>query len=162
MVLGQDDPTADNRHGPTPRMYFEIDVDMGDIPTFSAEKIQGFSKEQETLEVPQGGCNDHKESLRGQTRCETVLVERGVDEPWLCFWYDIKDKHGTEAARSNTVVRVMAGPHQEIQWAFEMYDAYPVKYDGPELNAMDTCKLARETAELDHRGFNVIESTMTA
>jgi len=154
-VLGQNDQTAENRRGATPRMYFEIEVDLPDIPTVSAEKISGFKKKQKTVEVDVGGQNKWKESLRGQTRCETILVERVVDKPWLCKWNDIKNEEGTKKARSNTVIRVKSGPNQPVQWAFRVKDAYPVQYDGPEMNAMDT-KLTRETAELDHRGFKVV------
>ena len=92
-----------------------------------------------------------------------MILENGIaDEKVIFQWMD-KLRTGetpAEEARSNVEILVRSGYKEEERWGFEVFDAYPIQWDGPDLRAQSAeGEVAMQTLELAHRGFTNLSGT---
>lgn len=154
--------TPSNLDGPYRKFNFE--VELVDGPTVGGfQKISGLTMQMETVEYREGGVNDHVHRLPGQYRHANVILENGMVNDRVMFSWTDKLRRGedpTEEVRSNVQVLVRAGHREKERWGFEIFDAYPVQWDGPELRAgQSEGQPAMQTVELAHRGFTNLSGT---
>lgn len=145
--------------GGNPYRLFDFTVEFVDGPLVGGfEKISGLTMQMETVEYREGGVNDYVHRLPGQYSHETILLENGMtDEKVMFDWIDqVRNGHtSAEKARSNVQINIrQSHGHEAPGWGFEIFDAYPVQWDGPDLRAREKeGEPAMQTVELAHRGF---------
>lgn len=152
----------ENLDGPYRKFNFEVElVDGAQVGGF--EKISGLTMQMETVEYREGGVNDYVHTLPGQYSHAPLLLENGiVDERTIFEWIgELRDGvTPTEEARSNVEILVRSGHKKKARWGFEIFDAYPVQWDGPDLRAGEKKgNAAMQTLELAHRGFTNLSGT---
>lgn len=147
-----------------PYRKFNFEVELVDGPKVGGfDKISGLTVQMETVEYREGGVNDHVHRLPGQYSHQSLILENGIaDEKVIFQWMD-KLRTGetpAEEARSNVEILVRSGYKEEERWGFEVFDAYPVQWDGPDLRARGAeGEVAMQTLELAHRGFTNLSGT---
>lgn len=147
-----------------PYRKFDFEVELVDGPTVGGfEKISGLTMQMETVEYREGGVNDHVHRLPGQYTHENLLLENGIVNERIMFDWLEEVKNGetpAEEARSNVEILVRAGHKKKERWGFEVFEAYPVQWDGPDLRATEKAgDVALQTVELAHRGFTNLSGT---
>ena len=147
-----------------PYQIFNFEVEMVDGPSVGGfEKVSGLSMQMETVEYREGGVNDHVHKLPGQYSHSSLVLENGIVDDRTVFDWIGELRNGTkptEEARTNVEILVRAGHKEKERWGFEVFDAYPVQWDGPDLRAgQEEGKAAMQTLELAHRGFTNLSGT---
>jgi phage tail-like protein len=152
----------ENIKGPYRKFNFEVELIDGP-PVGGFEKISGLTMQMETVEYREGGVNDHVHHLSGQFTHENLLLENGIVDKRVFFDWIGELRTGetaTEEARSNVEILVRSGHRKKNRWGFEIFDAYPVQWDGPDLRANEKQgDVALQTVELAHRGFTNLSGT---
>lgn len=152
----------ENLAGPYRKFNFEVDlVDGPKVGGF--EKVSGLTMQMETVEYREGGVNDYVHKLPGQYSHATLVLENGIVDEKAVFQWIGELREGvtaTEEARSNVEILVRAGHKEKDRWGFEVFDAYPIQWDGPDLRAREKKgEVAMQTLELAHRGFTNLSGT---
>jgi len=147
-----------------PYRKFNFEVELVDGPTVGGfQKISGLTMQMETVEYREGGVNDHVHTLPGQYTHQTILLENGIVDEKIMFDWMNKLRRGettAEEARSNVQILIRSGYKEQERWGFEVFDAYPVQWDGPDLRAQEAeGEVAMQTVELAHRGFTNLSGT---
>ena len=147
-----------------PYRKFDFEVELVDGPTVGGfQSISGLTMQMETVEYREGGVNDYVHRLPGQYRHANLILENGIVDERVMFEWTDKLRRGetpTEEARSNVEILVRSGHREKNRWGFEVSDAYPVQWDGPDLRAGEReGQPAMQTVELAHRGFTNLSGT---
>ena len=112
-------------------------------------ECSGLTAEYEVEEYEEGGQNTFVHKLRGRVKYPNLTLKRGVThETEFLDWFFASKEWQDRAPLSLQLL----GPDGETirTWAFE--GAFPVKWQGPSLNAKST-NVATETLEIAHQGL---------
>jgi phage tail-like protein len=132
---------------PVGELRFKVAIDDVVIGAFA--ECSGISVEYEILEYQEGGEDRYTHKLRGRLKYPNLVLKRGVTfEDGLLKWFFDRRERGTRGAV--TVTLVGDDGHDVRSWAFA--EAFPVKWQGPSLNAKST-NVAMETLEIAHKGL---------
>jgi phage tail-like protein len=136
-----------------PFLAFRFEVRFDDLPVSGFSEISGLALETELQDYAEGGLNTHLRKFPGRTKQTNLVLKRGVVNRELWQWYwDLTQ--GTVRRRSGSiVVKDPSGADDVLTWQFR--DAFPVKWQGPELNAGQSA-VAVETLELCHEGLELV------
>ena len=135
-------PTG-GREDPLPSYSFAVEIDG--IVQGSFRSVSGLSCETEVIEYREGGDNTIR-LLPGLTRCGPVELKYGLTtnrELW--DWYQSVMDGGKEI-RKNISIVILTPAHEE-RARYNLYNAWPTKWEGPALNASGN-DVAVETIEL--------------
>jgi phage tail-like protein len=136
------------RVDPVPSFRFTVVFD--DLPPGGFTDCSGLQSETEVQEYAEGGLNSHTWRLPGRSKQSNVTFKRGVVNRVLWDWYTAI-ANGDFKARSCTIlVHDPSGTDDVIE--FQLVDAFPAKWIGPELSAGQS-NLALETLEVAHQGL---------
>jgi phage tail-like protein len=130
--------------------HYKVVVTDKIIGLFS--KVTGLTAEYEVYEYQEGGQNGFRHRLRGPAKHGDLTLIRGItDNGALLDWFkrcqesvDRSDGHIELLLPNSVCVR---------KWAFEA--AFPVKWEGPGLNAASG-EAVTETLVLAHRGIREV------
>ena len=147
-----------------PYKMYKFEVELVDGPIVGGfEKVSGLTMQMETVEYREGGVNDHVHSLPGQYHHKSILLESGiVNEDFMFQWFgNLKWGHATVAeSKSNVQILIRHADGDDDRWGFEIFDAYPIQWDGPDMRAKEAeGQPALQTVELAHSGFTNLEGT---
>ncbi len=133
-----------------PALVFRFTVTFDDLPPGGFSDCSGLQSEVEVQEYAEGGLNTHTWKLPGRAKQGNVSLKRGIVNRQLWDWYsDIAS--GRFKARNCTVyVHDPSGRDDVLE--FQLADAFPVKWVGPELSASQN-NVAIETLEIAHQGL---------
>lgn len=140
---------ASRPNDPIPAFRFEISLGE-DLPVAGFSEVGGLSVELEVQEYAEGGINTHMHKLPGRTKQANLTLKRGIVDRKMWDWfYDIT--LGKFKSRNGAIrLRDPSGGDVVMEWY--IYDAFPVKWSGPELNATQN-SVAVESLELAHQGL---------
>ncbi len=138
------------RHDPYPAFNFLVEIDSLIAGGFS--EVTGLQIETVTEPFREGGLNEYEHKLAGPTRYPANLVlKRGLtDAQTLWEWYQAVAQGRIQRKNISIVLRDSAGNEA---WRWNVADAYPVKWIGPDLRG-DSAVIAVETVEFVHHGFS--------
>jgi phage tail-like protein len=136
-----------------PFLAFRYEVQLDDLAVAGFSEISGLALETEVQDYPEGGLNSHLKKFPGRSKQTNLVLKRGIVGRDLWQWYwDLTQ--GTVKRRSGSiVVKDPAGGDDVL--TFQFRDAFPVKWQGPELNAGQSA-VAVETLELTHEGLELV------
>ncbi len=125
----------------------------GNLGTFS--ECTGLTAEIGSEEHKEGGNNHFVHKLPSHASSAPVVLKRGMtDSTGLWDWIRcFLDTSKVEPA--NVQIQLLAtGSTTEVLRSWVVHHAYPLKWEGPQLNAMKG-EIAFETVELAHRGVTL-------
>jgi phage tail-like protein len=134
-----------------PYLGYDFVVEIDGITVGGFSNVSGLQVQMETEDYREGGRNGYIHKLAGPVRYPRNLVlRRGVmDEDKLWAWQH-EILQGKVTRTKVSVVLLGADGREARRWSFK--NAYPVKWDGPELQALNSA-VALEAIELTHEGF---------
>jgi phage tail-like protein len=133
-----------------PYMGFNFAVEIEGLTVGGFSEVIGLSGKLELESYVEGGVNHHIHRFPKQMDYPNLVLVRGLterDDLWK--WYEdvtrgkIRLQNGTIILKDSQQSKVMA-------WNFKK--AYPVAWEGPQLNAANGTEVAFERMELVHRG----------
>ena len=135
---------------PVGELHFKVslgDVAGKEIGWFT--ECTGLTVEWEVFTYEEGGLNDHAHKFRGRAKYTNLVLKRGVTyEDNLLAWFLMCQDH---AERKDISVELL-GPDGKTVRGWQFLAAFPVKWQGPALNAGSN-NVASETLEIAHHGF---------
>jgi phage tail-like protein len=142
-------PSAATRNDPFPAFRFTITFD--DLPPGGFSDCAGLQMETEVHEHMEGGVNSHSWKFATRSKQANLTLKRGIVNKVLWDWYhDITN--GTMKFRNATILVLdPSGSNQLLE--FQVTQAFPVKWVGPELSAAQN-NLAVEAVEFAHQGLD--------
>jgi phage tail-like protein len=113
-----------------PAFRFAVDVDGERQAAFTECTLPNL--EWETEDVKEGGLNTFIHTLPGRRKPARVTLKNGVGKTKLLQWY--VDVMGEKFERKPvTIILLDASQNAVLTW--DIRDAYPVKWSGPQLKA---------------------------
>ncbi|MCL4298006.1 MAG: phage tail protein [Anaerolineae bacterium] len=136
-----------------PYLSLRFRVEIGGIEAGAFSEVTGLQVEIETQDYREGGVNDYIHKLAGPVRYPSNLIlKRGLmDADVLWAWQ--QEIAAGRVKRLNGSIILLNSAGQD-KWRWDVKDAYPVRWTGPELRA-SRGEVAIETLELAHRGLKV-------
>jgi phage tail-like protein len=134
---------------PDPVGELRFKIDVGGRPIGAFTECSGLSAEWDILEYQEGGENRYVHKLRTRLKYPNLVLKRGVTyEDALLKWFFEREDF---KQRKTVKVTLLGDDGKEVRsWAFA--GAFPVKWQGPSLNAKST-NVATETLEIAHQGL---------
>jgi phage tail-like protein len=141
MALERHDPYLANR--------FKVEIEGVVEAAFS--ECSGLVVETEVEERREGGQNLYAHRLPRGSRFVNLVLKRGLtDSDKLWAWH--QEVVGGKLKRRTLSVVLFDGAGDE-RWRWNLQEAYPTKWVGPELKA-DAGLVAIESLELVHHGLS--------
>lgn len=142
---------------------FRVEIDSVGVAGFS--EVTGLEAEIETEEYREGGVNTHVHRIPTRVTYPNLVLRRGVAAPhelweWLrrtAAVVDVPRQADGDGARPRLAAQrkdlevALLDPTGAVACRWEFLGAYPVRWEGPELQA-DRGTVAIETLELTHEG----------
>lgn len=140
-------PANGSTPDPVGELRFKLEIKALTIGMFT--ECTGVSAEFELMEYKEGGENGFVHKLRGPMKYPNLVLKRGVThEDALLKWF-FQTQETSE--RPSVEVSLLGPGAQKVRsWVFE--GAFPVKWQGPNLNAGSNA-VATETLEVAHTGL---------
>jgi phage tail-like protein len=134
---------SDSLHGQAvPSFRFVIDV--------SGERLGAFTEctlptiEWDTEEIKEGGLNTFIHQLPGRRKSAHLSLKNGIGRSNLLDWYI--QAMGEKITRRPVTVTILGADHAAVQ-TWNIQDAYPVKWTGPQLKT-DANTIAIQSLDL--------------
>ena len=135
----------------SPGVAFKFWVEIQNIIVAEFKECNGLRMERATEPVNEGGVNDYVHQLPGRNKYFPIVLKKGItDSTALWDWYRSGLYDGqVERINFNILLRNVEGT---VIQRWEVVDAYPTKWEGPQLNT-ETNQVAIETIEITHHGL---------
>ncbi len=121
-------------------------------------QVSGLSSQSETLEY-RTGSRPWSVKIPGRTRYGNIVLRRGVTSSSELWDWRQRIERGEQDLRSGAIVLLDAAMREKARWNF--YGAWPVRYEGPLLDAQGEA-ISVEALELCVERMERVESTATA
>jgi phage tail-like protein len=132
---------------------FRLTVDNETLGACS--ECTGLSLEVTTEDYHEGGENRFVHKLPTAGSVPNLVLKRGVTASNVLWdWFAAYVKRGRAEPRDGQV-ELLAGAEAETVRTWKFTHGYPVKWTGPELNAM-TPGVAFEAVEIVHHGIELV------
>ena len=135
---------------PDPYKVFRFLVEINGTLAGGFSEVTGLEVRTEVDEYREGGVNDYVHKLAKETRYQNLTLKRGItDVTDLWEWH--QQIVGGDIQRK-TISIVLLDSLGEEKWRWVFRDAYPVKWNGTDLNATGNT-VAVESVEFAHHGM---------
>lgn len=141
---GRDTPSRD------PHMGLRFWIQLGHVEIAGFRECSPMVVETETFEYAEGGLNSYTHKLPVRTKYSNIILKRGMDETRALYDWYIQAASGQIARQDISIVIYDSQQHNKRQW--DLKNAYPCKWTGPELKA-ESGAIAVETVEIAHEGL---------
>ena len=136
------------RNNPYHGFNFQVDVDrLGGAGDFSAgfQEVSGLGGEITLAEYRNGNeLVNHVRKIHGISKSTDVTLKRGVGG-WLNIYTWFKDtREGNQDVRRTVTIKLMDEAHSGPVMTWKLFNAMPMKYTGPTLNAKGGTDVAIE------------------
>ena len=134
-----------------PYLGFNFLVEIEGLVVGGFTEVTGLQVETVVETYREGGVNDYEHKLPGPTRYPANLVlKHGITEiDSLWAWH--QDVTAGVVERRNGTIYLLGPVREPVMW-WNVREACPVRWTGPELRA-ESNTVAAETVELVHRGI---------
>lgn len=141
-------PEAGSRNDPFLAFRFKITFD--DLPPGGFSDCSGLQMGTEVHDFAEGGLNTHTWKFATRSKQTNLILKRGIVNKVLWDWYH--DITVGKMKFRNATIAVLDSSGTNSVLEFQILQAFPVKWIGPELSAAQN-NLAVETLELAHQGL---------
>ncbi len=132
---------------PVPKFRFAIQLQGAVVGWFT--ECSGMTVERQATPYSEGGVNDYVHQLPGRVSYSQVALKRGLADNALWDWFEKGLYDGKVERRNVTIILYNADLSEAKRW--DMPEAYPVKWGGPDLNS-ETQELVIESIEIASGG----------
>lgn len=131
---------------------FWVDIDH-DITAFFTE-LSGLTAETEVEYVTEGGNNSYKKAIPIRTKYSNLVLKRGWGtSPTMWYWYFNNTAQGKPSPKNLTLYIYSSDtPGVPVVTLF-FYNAWPIKWKGPDLRAGDGQNFAIQELEIVYDYF---------
>jgi phage tail-like protein len=133
-----------------PYIGYNFIVKIGDMEAGFTE-VSGLNIETEFDIIKEGGVNDYEHKLPRGIKYSDITLKRGLVDRKLWDWYK-EIKNGTVNRKNGSIKLLDYSGEIVMSWSFE--EAFPIKWDGPMLNAA-TNTIVSETLVFAHHGLSM-------
>ena len=138
---------------PDPYKVFRFLVEINGTLAGGFSEITGLEVRTEVDEQREGGVNNFVHKIAKETRYPNLTLKRGItDKTDLWDWHQSVVEGDIER---KTVSVVLVDELGQEKWRWVFFDAYPVKWNGSDLNASGNT-VAVESVELAHHGMTKV------
>jgi phage tail-like protein len=130
-----------------PFMAFIFTIKVAALAVGGFSECSGLQLETEFFDYNEGGVNDHVHKLPTRTKQNNITLKRGVVDSALWDWYWALVEGNVQR---RTISIVMADPSGQRKQEWQLIDALPSKWVGPDFNATQN-SVAIETLELSYQ-----------
>ncbi|UFJ38954.1 phage tail protein [Brevibacillus humidisoli] len=136
---------------------FRYWVEIDGILTAGFTQVSGLQADTEVEEYAEGGVNEYVHILPKRTKYGNITLTKGVTSSGeLWNWYrDVVV--GKVRRKSGSIILQNYRGYELCRWNF--FEAYPVKWIGPDLNASGN-EIAVEKLELAHHGLKALHNQL--
>ena len=135
---------------PDPYKVFRFVVEIDGTRVGGFSEVTGLERRTEVDDYREGGVNDYVHRIAKETRYPNLTLKRGItDKTDLWSWHQ---QVIAGDIRRKTVSLVLLDSLGREKWRWIFSDAYPVKWNGTDLNATGST-VAVESVELAHHGM---------
>lgn len=133
-----------------PYHSFNFRIVIGDILAGGFSECSGLQVEIEFFDYREGGVNEYVHRFAGSTKHPPLVLKRGLAEiDGLWNWHQQVVQWNIQ--RKNATIYLLDKKGETVM-RWEIAQALPVKWTGPELRA-DSGNVAFESVELTHQGL---------
>lgn len=131
---------------------FRFMVEIEGLALAHFQSVGGLGHEIEVLSYQEGGINERHHKLPGQGSYPNVVLKVGyVDNRLLEGWHRDFSRSPDKVGRKNGSIVLLGDDGSEVaRWNFTR--AWPVKWEGPELDASQS-QILVESVEIAHEGI---------
>jgi len=133
-----------------PHVNFNFLVELDGITRAAFQEVSGFDSTIDVIEHREGGDNTTPRKLPGMTKHSNIVLKWGMTDDVELYKWHRDAVRGTIARKNGSIVLLDRAGQEVARWNF--VNAWPTKWDGPDLNAEGT-DVAIETLELAHEGI---------
>ena len=138
---------------PDPYTVFRFVVEINGTRVGGFSEVGGLEVRTEVDEYREGGVNDYVHKIAKETRYPNLTLKRGItDSTELWDWH--QQIVGGDIRRQEIAVVLLDSLKQE-KWRWVFHDAFPVKWNGTDLNATGSTVVV-ESIEFAHHGLTKI------
>ncbi len=130
---------------PEPLPAFRVRLDIGETTAGWFTECTGLTIERSVKEFAEGGVNDHQQWLPGPVHRSNVTLRRGIMGPELWQWFS-RGLYDTVVERRAVTV-IFFDVQRNEAWRWELADAVPIRWAGPELKS-ESGEVAVEELEI--------------
>ena len=135
---------------PDPYKVFRFVVEINGVRVGGFTEVTGLEVRTEVDEQREGGTNDFVHKIAKETHYPNLTLKRGItDKTDLWAWHQ-QIVQGEILRKTVSVILLDSVGNEKWRWVFR--DAYPVKWNGTDLNATGNTVLV-ESVELAHHGM---------
>lgn len=135
--------------GSDPYQAFRFRVEIMGLQVGGFQSVSGLERETRIEPYREGGVNDHELQHAGLTTYPPLRLKRGLADPMLWAWHQAVILGKIQRLVMSVVLLSEAGSEA---WRWIFIGAYPSKWTGPELDAMQNV-VATESVEFVHHGL---------
>jgi phage tail-like protein len=136
---------------PVPLFKFWVSINEQYVAEF--KECSGLRMEREVKEIAEGGLNERMHVLPGRNKYSRIVLKYGLmHTSALWDWYQVGLYDG-DVQRLNFSIR-LHNLKGEVVKTWHVKKAFPVKWEGPALNA-ESNQVAIETLEIVHHGLEL-------
>ena len=139
--------------GHYPFMGYNFFVEFGGVVLGGFSEVSGLSSDIELESYEEGGLNGFVHQFPKHTTYPNLVLSRGLINIDLFRWYQATSK-GSIQQLNGTIILLNSQQIPVMWWIFK--NAYPVKWEGPQLNASSD-EVAVEKIELVHQGISKLD-----
>lgn len=137
--------------GHYPFMGYNFFVEFGGVVQGGFSEVSGLSSDIELESYEEGGLNGFVHQFPKHTTYPNLVLSRGLINIDLFYiWYQATSQ-GLIQQLNGTILLLNSQQIPVMWWSFK--NAYPVKWEGPQLNASSD-EVAVEKIELVHQGIS--------
>jgi len=135
---------------PDPYKVFRFAVEINGVRVGGFSEVTGLEVRTEVDEQREGGTNNYVHKIAKETRYQNLTLKRGItDKTDLWDWHQ-QIVQGEIVRKTVSVILLDSVGAEKWRWIFR--DAYPVKWNGTDLNATGNTVLV-ESVEIAHHGM---------
>jgi phage tail-like protein len=134
---------------------FNYKVEIDGIVRAAFQQCSGFDSTIDVIEHREGGENTTLRKLPGLTKYSNIVLKWGMTDDMELYTWHRDAVIGRMERRNGSIILLDREGNETARWNF--YNAWPTKYDGPDLNAEGN-DVAIETLELAHEGIERVRS----
>lgn len=138
---------------PDPYKVFRFVIEVNGARVGGFSEVTGLEVRTEVDEYREGGVNDYVHKIAKETRYPNLTLKRGITDATEFWDWHREIVDGDIKRKTITVVLLDSRGEEKWRWVFR--DAYPVKWNGTDLNATGNTVLV-ESIELAHHGLTKI------
>ncbi|MDX2343858.1 MAG: phage tail protein [Acidimicrobiia bacterium] len=140
------------RQDPYGAFGFLVSIDGLDVAGFT--EVSGLEYEIEVIEYREGNeTTDTVRKIPGLVKYTNIVLKRGITAD-NSFWEWVVQPLGGPVERRSGVISILDENHEPVA-SWEFTDAWPCKYVGPKLQALNST-VAIETLEICHEGLRLV------